>query len=323
MKYFIFPYTQNSEGAIALAKELEGKRVLREGSSYSYQSDHCLINWGASDCPYPQALNKDIRAVLDKRVFFERLKGTGLTPRFLTSFSQAQAPMTHGGFNYPVFCRTQVKGRDGAGIVIADKQSEVVPADLYVEGVEKTHEFRIHVGRLPNGETRFIGCQKKIKKIQTAEMTNIPADSRVWCGDTTAFVWTVGGQAVYIPPVVKSVVLKAFELFPELTFGAFDVIYNQNTARAYAIEINSAPMMTPETAKRYGSFFRDYVDNKNGIAPEPQVTASPEPAPVSVAVAASTPAVSPLTYESVIHDLTYEKIGLKTIIEGYIAHVQG
>lgn len=296
--FYIFPYTQNSAGAIALAEELEGKRILREGSSYKFKEGHTIINWGASDCPYPQALNHDIRPVLDKLKFFERLQGTGLTPDYRTHMSTA------GEMNYPIFCRTKTKGRDGAGIVIADNSTEIVPAPLYVQGVNKTAEYRIHIGRLPNGEVRVIGAQKKRKKIQTPEMTNIPSDPRIWCGDTTGFIWKLGGFPIFVPQQVSSVVHAAFAKFPELTFGGFDVVFNEGTNKAYVIEINSAPMATPETTKRYASFFRDYVDSLNSIAAEPQ------------------PSSPTMTIESVIADLSAEKISINTIIEGYIKSCQ-
>jgi hypothetical protein len=322
MKYFIFPYTQNSAGAIALAEELQGKRVLREGSSYSYQPSHCLINWGASDCPYPQALNKDIRAVLDKRVFFERLKDTGLSPTFATTLEGAKE------LGYPVFCRTQVKGRDGAGIVVADSNQDLVDAPLYVKGFHKTHEYRVHVGRLPNG-LMTIGQQMKRRLAQTDEMTNVPKDNRVWCGDTTGFIWTLNGFPIVVPSEVKKVVDEAFLKFPELAFGAFDVVYNNNTNRAYVIEINSAPMMTPETARRYGDFFRKYAETL------PQVTASPEtasaPEVVSEPILQINPQPAPvqsvaqpqLSAQTVLNQLYNGQLSMQQVVEGYIQHVQG
>lgn len=320
-KFFIFPYTQNSAGAIALAEELEGKRVLRQGSSYKFKDDHCLINWGASDCPYPEALNRDIKAVLDKRVFFDRLKGTGLTPAYATSLIEAKENLF-----YPIYCRTKVKGHDGQGIVIADNPDQLVSADLYTQGVDKAYEYRIHVGRLPNGEVVIIGGQKKIHGAAGANTNNVPSDDRIWCGDTTRFVWTVSGFPVHIPMSVQNAVLKAFDEFPELTFGAFDAMKSYNEG-AYVLEINSAPMMTPETAKRYGSFFRTYVDSMNSIAPEPEQVSVPPSSQAAVDTFLSnqvSPVEAPsptLTVMSIMDDLNNEKISLKTIIEGYIAHV--
>jgi hypothetical protein len=316
MKFMIFPYTQNSESATALAADLGGKRILRQGSSYEYNPDDVVINWGASDCPAKyKALNADIKGVLDKLSFFKRLAGKGLTPEFATSMQGAQA------LGYPVFCRTQIKGRDGAGIVVADKNSDLVQAPLYVKGIDKTSEYRIHIGRLPDGGHHTIGVQKKRKLAQTVEMTNIPADNRVWCGDTTSFVWTVNGFPVTAPSSVMLAVDNAFDYFPELTFGAFDVIYDSSTGRAYVIEINSAPMATPLTTKAYGDFFRLYSQSVEQVTPQETATEVAE-APVTVGQAQAA-FVQNSKVEEVLNDLNNEKISLKTIIEGYILHVQG
>jgi hypothetical protein len=292
-KFWVFPYTQGSKGAKMLAEALGCKRILREGSSYSYKQGDIVINWGASDCPYKEALNLDNSAVLNKYKFFQRLAGTGLVPPFANSVAGAKS------LKFPVFCRTKLKGRDGAGIVIADSPDQLVGCDLYVEGVDKTSEYRIHVGRLPNGEVRIIGAQKKVKKFNSEGM-----DPRVWCGDGTTLVWTVNGQPAFIPPKVMACALAAFEKFPELTFGAFDAIYDNSASLAYVIEINSAPMGTPETSKRYADFFKEFAAQKMmeqaGVGTElVSVQATPTVAPEPVAK--SSPAIiPPLTQDEII-----------------------
>lgn len=296
-RYMIYPYTQNSKGAIDLAKELGGQRILREGSSYQKKPGDVVINWGASDCPYPYALNADNKAVLDKLSFFKRLAGKGLAPRFATSLQGAP------DLAYPIFCRTKLQGRDGAGIVVADNAGQLVNCQLYVEGVNKTSEYRVHVGRLPDGSVVVIGAQKKVHGEPHAGQ-----DSRVWTGESTRFVWTVGGAPAVIPGAVTAVSIKAFAFFPELTFGAFDVVYDSDSYKAYVLEINSAPMMTPETAKRYGDFFRKHGE---------QVSVQPV---ASAATMVAAP-VEMLTVEKVIDKLTHEEISLNTIILGYIQSV--
>jgi hypothetical protein len=120
MEYFVYPYTQNSKSAKALAEALGGKRVLLTGSKYKFSEDHVLINWGSGDCPHKEALNHNIMDVIDKVRFFKRLKGTGLTPDFSTTAEGAKK------LGYPVFCRTIVQGHDGKGIRIADCDGQIV-----------------------------------------------------------------------------------------------------------------------------------------------------------------------------------------------------
>jgi hypothetical protein len=253
-EFYIYPYIQASEGAKALAEELDGKRILREGSKYRNKKGDVIINWGASDCPYPNALNADIRATIDKAVFFKRLAGRGLTPKFTDTKAAAL-----GALSFPIFCRTLTQGHDGEGIVVADNADQIVPAKLYVEGINKTSEYRIHVGRLTDGTTSIIGSQKKVH--ENIEGT----DSRVWVGESTRFIWKVDGLPVVVPTKVMDVVKEVFTFFPELTFGAFDVVYDSVAQRAYVIEINSAPMKSPETTRRYGEFFKKVAPPKPSL----------------------------------------------------------
>lgn len=303
MKYFVYPYTQASRSAKALAEELDGKRVLRSGSSYKHQSDHLLINWGCGECPHPQALNYKIMDLINKTRFFDRLSGTGLTPPFATSLEGAKS------LGYPVFCRTTVEGHDGKGIVIADCVGQLVSAPLYVKGIGKDQEYRVHVGRLPDGTTYIIGGAKKGKKPVTAEMTNVPTDPRIWCGDTTYF----GDFTKSFPMPVQNVVLKAFQCFPELAFAAFDIVYDSSTGDAYVIEANSAPMATPQTTKAYADFFRSYAEQV--CLPEPEPTPVPQPIAAPAAAAAPAPVV---TEQQVMADIILGKLALSDVIKVYI-----
>lgn len=266
--FMIFPYTQGSAGAKAIAEELSGKRILRTGSSYVPKPEDVIINWGASDCPFPQALNYKTKEVTNKIAFFDRLKNKGLTPRYTTSREAAEF------MQFPVFCRTTVEGKDGEGIVVAQNADELVQAKLYVEGVKKTKEFRVHVGRNPDGVTcEIIGIQQKF-----VPDLNALAHSSVWAGDGTNFVWTVNGAPVLMPPSVRDVVTKAFAEFPELTFGAFDVVYKADDWNpvAYVLEINSAPTVTPKTAEKYGAFFRKFETASPPVV-EPEQVTIPQP----------------------------------------------
>jgi hypothetical protein len=182
-KFWVFPYAQGSEGAKLLCDELGCKRILREGSTFSKKATDVVINWGASDCPASyDALNKDIKGILNKAEFFKRLAGTGLTPAF--AFNKMDAADNLG---FPIFCRTKLEGKDGEGIVIAEKFSQIVAAKLYTQYEDKTSEYRIHVGRGPSGYT-VIGAQKKVKKAQ-ADGPNVSPDSRIMTGDDHGLIW--------------------------------------------------------------------------------------------------------------------------------------
>jgi hypothetical protein len=312
-KFFIYPYTMASRSAKALRDELEGKLVLRSGSNYSFKPDHLLINWGCGECPHPKALNYKIMDLIDKVRFFNRLKGTGLTPEYATNKADAKA------LGYPVFCRTTTQGHDGKGIVIADCDGQLVEAPLYVKGIDKTSEYRVHVGRLPDGTTTILGASKKKKIPVTAEMKNVPSDPRIWCGDTTYFGTFMGQNALSLLPVaVEHVVQEAFGKFAELAFAAFDVIYDNSANQAYVIEANSAPMATTQTTKAYADFFRSYAEQV--MVPQPEVQ-TPVPQPVAAEVSPAAP-VPTLTVDDILNRIFLGELSPTKVIEGYINHVQ-
>lgn len=313
-EFRIFPYNMASEGAKLLRDELDAKLIKREGSTYSPNANHVIINWGASDCPAfggaKDVLNKTVKAALNKRDFFKRLAGTNCVPKH--AFSKLDAA---DNLSFPIICRTKLEGHDGEGIVIAEKFSQLVDAKLYTQYVDKTSEYRIHVGRGPTG-FEIIGSQKKFKK-QTPDGPNVSPDSRLMVGDDHGLVWTVNGQPVFIPEPVKTVVKTAFEKFPELTFAAFDVIYNNSTSEAFVLEANTAPMGTPETMKRYGKFFRKLYPDATGTAAT-STTGSAQAAG-STAAAGTSPAPAAPSTSAPLPVITVEQVqAAQAIINAYI-----
>lgn len=294
--FWIYPYKQASKGAKMLAEELDCKRILLENSSYKYKEDHLIINWGSGDCPFPQALNpgKAIMSLIDKKKFFQRLVTLGLTPPFATSIEAAKT------LGYPVFCRTSLQGYDGKGIVVADCEGQLVPAPLYTKGIDKTSEYRVHIGRYPNGQVYILGGSQKCKKQISPEMKNVPSDSRIWCGDTTYF----DDFTKFFPTLVTEVVAKAFAEFPDLTFAAFDVVYDNSVPEAYVIEGNSAPMMTPQTTKAYAGFFKEYAIQAKML--HPSVTEVVPPMP---------------SLNVVVEDLVKGKINFEQVLTGYLKSI--
>lgn len=300
-RFMIFPYTQGSAGAKAIAEELDGKRILRQNSTYKPKEGDVIINWGASDCPFPQALNYSTKGITNKIEFFDLLKGAGLTPRYTTSKQTAADFM-----QFPVFCRTRVEGKDGEGIVVAKNPDELVDAKLYVEGVDKWREFRVHVGRGPDGKDVLIGVQQKWVPDKDKLV-----DPDVWAGEGTNFVWTVNGVEVELDSVSVARVFEVFDKYPGLTFGAFDVVVD-NSGMAYVLEINSAPTITPKTAEKYGAFFRKWE-----VAEEAPVISTPAWAP-------STPSTSIISGSATNSLLVEASDGLVlATVKSLLAHIPG
>lgn len=238
----IYPYSSVSEGAKNIADGLGGMRIKRSGSSYVFKETDRVINWGASDNPFPKALNANIGSVLSKKAFFDRCKYADITPRYALDSSSAKA------LNSKLVCRALDKGKDGEGISIWEGDGPLPNAVLYVEFQPKTAEYRVHVGRTPEGEIVLIGHQRKFKK----------GGGDIWTGESCYFVWTVDGLPVVLPEGVRDVALKTLALFEEVTFTGLDIIYDSNTQRAFVLEANSAPMMTPKTVECYVTFFNKF-----------------------------------------------------------------
>jgi hypothetical protein len=302
-EFRIYPYKSASEGAKMIRDAVDGLLIKLQGSTFVEKDHHVIINWGNGECPFKNALNHDVSGCIDKIEFFKRLEGTGTTPEFCTS------EKWNDKLTFPIFQREVTDGYDGAGISIADNPMEFKKAKLYVQGINAAAEYRVHIGRLPNGTLSVIGVQKKVFITPEPGSKNIQKDKRIMCGDAVGLSY-VGAGVTYVSTYVGTVVHKAFEKFPELTFGAFDVIVSGD-GNAYVLEVNSAPMMTEQVAKNYGDFFKKYASLMPALK-EPEPAPTPQPQPVAKKI---------ITAADVFADLEAKKIGFTDIIEAYVQKV--
>lgn len=244
MSYMIYPYSSVSEGAKNIADGLGGMRIKRSCSTYLYKDTDVVINWGSSDNPFPKALNANIGSVLSKKAFFDRCKYADITPRYALDPTAAKA------LGSKLVCRATDKGKDGEGITIWEGDGPLPSAVLYVQFQPKTAEYRVHVGRTKDGEIVIIGQQRKFK----------PSGGDIWAGDSCYFRWNepATGLPVVLPEGVRDVAFKTLALFEEITFTGLDIIYDSATGKAFVLEANSAPMMTPKTVECYTTFFNKF-----------------------------------------------------------------
>lgn len=283
-RIYVFPWDQISEGATAIAKQLDCQKILRNGSRYQPQPGDVIVNWGASDIDAKfirpkfgyhghdgvTVLNENVIGVLDKLLYFKRVEGNQYSP------AAAYGKKGAAKLRFPVLCRTKLKGCDGAGIVIAESEDQLVDAKLYVQLEPKTAEYRVHVGRDRDGKASIMGVQQKFLP------RGGDKDMRL---RTTAngcyFVWTVDGEPVQLPPQAVEAAFSVFDCFPELTFGGLDVIYDRKSGTAFVVEINTAPEMTPKACELYAEFIQQYRGPKAKRVPEVAaiavVAAEPEP----------------------------------------------
>ena len=158
-------------------------------------------------CSYIMFISSTLKRLLSR-------ENADIIPQFWTNANDIQDN------DFPVVCRTVLAGHSGAGIVIAGSRDELVPAPLYTKYIKKQHEYRIHVGKLPNGETSIISIQRKARR-EGFENPNWQVRNH-----NNGFVFVRGG--VNPPQQVLDASTLALTA-TGLDFGAVDVIWNERT----------------------------------------------------------------------------------------------
>lgn len=260
MRIFVYPYQSASESAKLLADALDAKRIRLQNSTYEYREDDLIVNWGNSNCPYPSLNSAEaLKRSINKLSCFRYLRGQGFDtiPNYWTSPEDIPASA------FPIFCRTEVEGHDGSGIVVAMCREELVPAKLYTSQVAGT-EYRVTVFK---GEVTDI--QTKLPRNGVAVLSQQVR--------TYANGW--GFQRRDLPPGVGDVITElardAIRILG-LDFAGCDIVYNPMQQKAYLLEVNSAMGLEGGALDRFASAVLRYKrDLEQKI-----IEATPAPAPV-------------------------------------------
>lgn len=251
-KIYIYPYSSGSESAKLLAERLGAKRIRLSNSTYEFDPDHVIINWGNTNCPYP-SLNPGhlLKETVDKLSLFRLLSRTGhgtILPRYWTHPDDIPSDA------FPVFCRTTTTGCDGAGIVIANDRSELVQAPLYTSRIGSGTEYRV---------TYFKGYG--ITDIQTkAPRQGVEQDP-----DIKTYTNGWGFQRLTVSTSTQDTLENLCEAVSTTTgldfFGA-DVIVTPN-GRPYVLEINSAMGLEGQALDRFATAVEAYVSSLPPLTP--------------------------------------------------------
>lgn len=249
----IFPYKSGSKSAKDLAQALGVKRIKREGSKFKGAAHKVVINWGNSKLPEellkchvlnsPEAVSR----ASNKLSFFKAMAEVGVSiPRFTEDPQDVQGMLDN---NTTVVARTILNGHSGAGIVLLKGDVEIVKAPLYVEYVPKKEEYRVHVF---GGEV--VDVQRKARK------KDVPDDKINWKvrNHANGFIFARGDALGGVPADVTQQAIDAVKACG-LDFGAVDVIYSDKQAKAYVLEVNTAPGLTGATLDGYVKRFKEFV----------------------------------------------------------------
>lgn len=250
-RFRIYPYKNGSRSARALREAIPNcMEIRREGSRYAPRQDDVIINWGASDCPVygrGMVLNQSIHIsdATNKLNFFMTATAHGrggLIPQYWNDSNDIPDDA------FPVVCRTVLNGHSGRGIVVANNREQLVNAPLYTKYIKKQDEYRVHVGRRPNGEAYVFSLQRKARR------TDVENPNWQVRNHQNGFVYIRDG--INPPACVEYSAISVFNNF-NLAFGAVDVIYNRLQDRAYVLEINTAPGCEGETVEHYRRYFEE------------------------------------------------------------------
>lgn len=153
---------------------------------------------------------------------------------FTTSIDTAKGYIQNGEV---VFGRKLLSSSCGKGIVVMEKEEDVVPCPLYTVYRKKKREFRVHVFR--NKVVRVV------EKKQRAD----------WEGPRDTKIRNLANGYVFCycdnePDGLRELAVKAGAVVAS-DFKGVDIGYNEKKNELFAIEVNSAPGMEGTNIQEY------------------------------------------------------------------------
>lgn len=238
----ICPYVGGSKSVKQLRHDLEerlGHKVVTIPPEYVASSNERIINWGNSSFrgnQKPDATNviclnsaAAVQRSINKIHFFQCLDEAKLPiPEWTTDADVALKWIKQ---NRKVFCRAQIAGRDGRGIVVASTPAELIVAPLYTKLVPSTREYRVFVFR-----TQAIYNLTKMAR-PTADLARLAR--------TRENGWFYSMHQS-VPFAAQELAVQVREALG-LTFCAVDILFNAKTGKFTALESNSAPGTRPSS----------------------------------------------------------------------------
>lgn len=248
---YMYAYKNTSEGAIKLKTELGVSLIKHEGTSVKGKASRNIVNWGSSQIPEDlkkcNILNNPIMISLmvDKISTYETLEHYCRIPDWTTKYSTAKKWVLDG---YTVLARTKTQGKAGEGINVCKTAAEleaIEGAKVYTRVIKKKKEFRVHFFN-----NQVIGYQIRVRN---PEMSVVNEDV---C--TFDQGWQLKNLVSYEPPQkITTEALKAAKR-SGLLFGAVDIAESTD-GNAYVFEINTAPWLNDNYARKYSDAIKGYL----------------------------------------------------------------
>lgn len=246
---YIYSHNQKSRSAKMLATALDAKIIRHTLSLFRGASHKTVINWGSSGLPdqvhRSQVVNKPgcVANAINKIRTFNLLTTADVrVVPFTVDAREARLWLERGE---RVFARTRFKGHDGQGIVDMTSLEFFTPAPLYTKYIHAEKEYRITVC---NGKAVF--NQRKVR-VDTPPLNGYNDSIK-----TTAGGYGFKAVTLNIPQGVQAQSIAAVEALG-LVFGGVDVLWDGT--RAYVLEINTAPALTPLSCQALADALIEYL----------------------------------------------------------------
>lgn len=267
MSIKIFAYSRHSASARALADEMDVWLIKHNHSRYRPRTGDTVINWGRGrDWAPARSLNPAwaVSTVVNKLEFFRRIFAWNSDeeipqeervriPAWTTDITEARSwcGVDCMGRAKKVVVRRLLNASEGRGIEIHSRPEDIPRAPLYVRYVPKSAEYRVH---MVAGEVIDVQ-QKVLRRTADPNTTN-------WGIRNTENGFVFQRQNINVPEDVKVQALAALAA-TGLDFAAADVVWHHRRAKAYVLELNSAPGIEGSTVRSYSNALRNYIEQRN------------------------------------------------------------
>lgn len=183
----------------------------------------------------PEAISK----ACDKLKTLKALNDYGVpTFKYTTDKEEAASWISE---DTPVFGRSLLKSHSGKGISIAWSAEELLDSKVYVFGILRGREFRVHLSR--SYPTVLLQQKRRVNGFSGNDYIKTRANGWVFC---------INSPWLEENPEYKGLLIKtandALDAL-ELDFGAVDLIIKQG--KIYVVEVNTAPALKAVSVKNY------------------------------------------------------------------------
>ena len=251
-KVNMWSWHNGCDACTQLAKALDIKKILKQGSNFKGNADKVVVNWGSSkpnaEVMKCKIINKPdaVKRSINKISFFQTVGDKARTVPWTTARANAFA------WGTKVVCRTKVEGREGDGILIYTPQECVgsppegvwgwlattlapqvfasvasnmgLPeAKLYTKFIKAQEEYRVHVidGEVP-------AVHRKVQKDGATGGSDVRNTANGW----------LFKRVNHYPGDCARQAVKAVAALG-LDFAAVDVLWDGSLA--WVLETNTAP----------------------------------------------------------------------------------